>query len=142
MDFMYLIRNFFKQTNCWRKKEMHTNTGNTGEEILLCAELNLWLSNMRKAERALERLTHNFPRNRITSPITFTLPIRRMLLMIYSVAIAEALQKLLPVIAICKSHKPTIRKHMCIHYRTKIIMASAYIYQKKLWLQHIYCEKF
>lgn len=36
----------------------------------------------------------------MTSPITFTLPIRRMLLMINSVAIADALQKLLPVIAI------------------------------------------
>lgn len=55
---------------------------------------------MRKAKRALERLTHSFPRNRMTSPITFTLPIRRMLLIINSVAIADALQKLLPVIAI------------------------------------------
>ena len=55
---------------------------------------------MRNAKRALERLTHSFPRNRMTSPITFTLPIRRMLLMINSVAIADALQKLLPVIAI------------------------------------------
>ena len=93
---------------------MHTNTGNTGEEILLCAELNLWLSNMRKAERALERLTHNFPRNRITSPITFTLPIRRMLLMINSVAIAEALQKLLPVMAICKPQADNQETRACI----------------------------
>lgn len=58
---------------------------------------------MRKAKTALERLTHNFPRKRITSPITLTFPIRRILLMINSVAMAEALQKLLPVIAICKS---------------------------------------
>lgn len=72
---------------------------------MLCADLYLWVSNIRKAKRAVERLTHNLPRNRITSPITFTLPIRRMLLMIKSVATAEDLQKLLPVIAICKSNK-------------------------------------
>lgn len=86
-----------------REKEKHTNTGNSGEVILLWPDLYLWASNMRKAKRALERLTHNFPRNRITSPITFTLPIRRMLLRINSVAIAEALQKLLPVMATCKN---------------------------------------
>jgi hypothetical protein len=67
---------------------------------------------MRKAKRALERLTHNFPRSRITSPITFTLPIRRMLLRISSVAIAEASQKLLPVIAICKSQKELCLQHI------------------------------
>lgn len=65
---------------------------------------------MRKANTALERLTHNFPRNRITSPITFTLPIRSMLLMINSVAIEEARQKLFPVIAIYKNHNQTVRK--------------------------------
>lgn len=80
----------------------HTSTGNNGEDILLCAELYLCVSNMRKAKTALERLTHNFPRKRITSPMTFTFPIRRILLMINSVAIEEAVQKLLPVIAICK----------------------------------------
>lgn len=79
-----------------------TNTGNSGDEILLCEDLYLWVSSMRNAKRALERLTHSFPRNKMTSPITLTLPIRRMLLMINSVAMAEALQKLLPVMAICK----------------------------------------
>jgi len=62
---------------------------------------------MRKAKTALERLTHSFPRNKITSPITLTCPIRRMLFMINSVAIAEALKKLLPVIAICKCQAET-----------------------------------
>lgn len=62
---------------------------------------------MRKAKAALERLTHSFPRNKITSPITLTRPIRRMLFMINSVAIAEALKKLLPVIAICKCQAET-----------------------------------
>jgi hypothetical protein len=57
---------------------------------------------MRKAKTALERLTHSFPRNNIMSPITLTCPIRRMLFLIKLVAIAEALKKLLPVIAICR----------------------------------------
>lgn len=55
---------------------------------------------MRKAKRALVRLTLSFPRKRITSPITFTFPILRMLLMIKSVAISEALKNPFPVIAI------------------------------------------
>lgn len=79
---------------------MLTRTGNRGEEILLWADLYLWVSNMRNANTAQKRLTHNFPRKRMTSPITFTLPIRKMLFMIKPVAIADALQKLLPVIAI------------------------------------------
>ena len=64
---------------------------------------------MRKENTALERLTHSFPRNKITSPITLTRPIRRMLFIINSVAIAEALKKPLPVIAICRrqADKPT-----------------------------------
>lgn len=70
---------------------------------MLCADLYLWVSNIRKAKRALVRLTQSFPRKRITSPRTFTFPIRRMLLMINSVAISEALKKPLPVIAICNN---------------------------------------
>lgn len=57
---------------------------------------------MRKAKTALDRLTHSFPRNKITSPITLTPPIRKMLFLIKFVAMDEAPKKLLPVIAICR----------------------------------------
>lgn len=56
---------------------------------------------MRIANKALDKLTHNFPRDRITSPTTLTFPILRMLFIIKSVAIADDLKKLFPVIAIC-----------------------------------------
>lgn len=58
---------------------------------------------MRNPNKTLDRLTHNFPRDRITSPITLTFPILSMLFTISSVAIADDLKKLLPVMAICKS---------------------------------------
>jgi hypothetical protein len=64
------------------------------------------VSSIKNANKAQKRLTHSFPRNRITSPITFTFPIRNMLFIIRPVAIEEAWQKLFPVIAICKT-KPT-----------------------------------
>lgn len=84
-----------------RKYGKLTRTGNKGEEILLWADLYLYVSNMRNANRAQKRLTHNFPRKRIISPMTFTLPMRNMLFIIRPVAIEEALQNPLPVIAIC-----------------------------------------
>ena len=56
---------------------------------------------MRNANSAQKRLTHNFPRKRITSPMTFTFPMRNILFIIRPVAIADALQNPLPVMAIC-----------------------------------------
>lgn len=67
---------------------------------------------MRNANSAQKRLTHNFPRKRITSPMTFTFPIRNILFIIRPVAIADALQNPLPVIAICvKQAKSSITVH-------------------------------
>lgn len=66
---------------------------------------------MRKAKSALVRLTLSFPKKSITSPITFTFPIRSMLLMINSVAISEALKNPFPVIAICED-KPKIYHYL------------------------------
>jgi hypothetical protein len=68
------------------------------------------VSSIKKANKAQKRLTHSFPRNKTTSPITFTFPIRNMLFIIRPVAIEEALQKLFPVIAICKSKTTTRTK--------------------------------
>jgi len=67
---------------------------------------------MRKANRAHERLTHSFPRNKMTSPITLRRPIFRILFIIRSAAIEEALKKLLPVIAICRCQKDTVKHQL------------------------------
>lgn len=99
-------------------RKRHTTTGKSGDEVLLWPELYLCVSNMRNANTELDRLTHSFPRNKITSPITLRRPIFRMLFMIKSVAIEDALKKLLPVIAICKHQnvqKVNIRKVKTIY---------------------------
>jgi len=67
---------------------------------------------MRNANKAHERLTHSFPRNKMTSPITLRRPIFRILFIIRSAAIEEAPKKLLPVIAICKCQKDTVKNQV------------------------------
>ena len=58
---------------------------------------------MMKANSADSRLTHSLPNMRITSPITFTFPMRNTFFMINPVASAEALKNPFPVMAICNS---------------------------------------
>jgi hypothetical protein len=89
---------YILQIKAWWSR---TRTGTSGDDILLWPDLYLCLSSMMKANRAQNRLTHSLPNIRITSPITFTFPMRNMFFIINSVASAEALQNPFPVMAIC-----------------------------------------
>ena len=88
--------------------EMLTSTGTSGDDILLCADLYLCVSSMRNAKSAQNKLTHSFPRKRITSPMTLTFPMRSMLFIIRPVASTEALKNPFPVMAICNNNRRTI----------------------------------
>ncbi|BAS91674.1 Os04g0681450 [Oryza sativa Japonica Group] len=73
-----------------------TTTGTRGDDILLCADLYLCVSNIRNAKSAQNKLTQSFPRKRMTSPMTLTFPMRSMLFMIKPVARTEALKNPFP----------------------------------------------
>ena len=118
------------------KVEILTRTGISGDDILLCADLYLWVSNIRKAKSAQKRLTHSFPRKRITSPMTLTFPIRSIIFIINPVARTEALWKPFPVIAIC-SRKWNAQSFSVLYKNnlisTCVALAYAFAYNTKHW---------
>lgn len=89
----------------WQSDKMLTTTGTRGDDILLCADLYLCVSNIRNAKSAQNKLTQSFPRKRMTSPMTLTFPMRSMLFMIKPVARTEALKNPFPVMAICNTER-------------------------------------
>ena len=78
-----------------------TSTGKRGEETLSWPDLYLWVSSIKKAKSAHAKLTHTFPKKSIRSPMIFTAPTLKILLIINPVAFPAAPQKPFPLMAIC-----------------------------------------
>jgi len=67
--------------------------------------LNEWLSNIRNANTAHARLTHNFATDRNKRPMVFTVPTLILLFAMSTVALPAARKKFFPEIAICNKRE-------------------------------------